>query len=72
MGIGSYDTAALAFDFRKRHGLTHVRALYDADAKSRRPLKVLSQPYGVLVAVNGKILARYNGEIDFDDVLSKV
>ena len=72
MGIGSYDTAALAFDFRKRHGLTQVRALYDADAKSRRPFKVLSQPSGVLVAVNGKILARYNGEIDFDDVLSKV
>ncbi len=72
MGIGSYDTAAQAFDFRKRHGLTSVRALYDADAKSRRTLKVITQPSGVLVAPNGKILARYNGAIDFDDVLSKV
>ena len=72
MGIGSYDTAGQAFDFRKRHGLTKVRALYDADAKSRRAFKVLSQPSGALVAANGKILARYNGEIDFDDVLSKV
>ena len=72
MGIGSFDTATQAFDFRKRHDLTTVRAIYDAGAKSRRALKVLSQPSGVLVAANGKILARYNGEIDFDDVLAKV
>lgn len=72
VGIGSYDTAAQALDFRKRHALTTVRAIYDADAKSRRALKVLSQPSGVLVAANGKILARYTGEIDFNDVLAKV
>ena len=49
-----------------------MRVLYDADAKSRRPFKVLSQPAGVLVAANGKILARYTGAIDYDDVLSRV
>lgn len=72
VAIGSYDTVAQAQDFRKRHRLTKVRAIYDADAKSRSTFKVLSQPYGVLVAANGKILARYNGEIDYDDVLSKI
>ncbi len=49
-----------------------MRALYDADAKSRRVWKILSQPAGLLIGIDGKILARYNGEIDYDDVLKRV
>lgn len=62
----------MAYDFRKRHDLSTVRALYDATAQSRRAWKVLGQPSGLLIGVDGKILARYLGEIDYDDVLAKV
>lgn len=72
VGIGSYDSAAEAVAFRTRHDLQSVRALYDGDAKSRRVWKILDQPAGLLIAVDGKILARYTGEIDFDDVLKRV
>jgi hypothetical protein len=72
IGIGSYDTAKLALDFRERHDLQSVRAFYDGDAKSRRVWKILGQPSGLLIGVDGKILARYTGEIDYDDVLTKV
>ena len=49
-----------------------MRALYDGDAKSRRVWKILDQPAGLLIGVDGKILARYTGEIDYADVLKKV
>ena len=49
-----------------------MRALYDADAKSRRIWKILGQPSGLLIGVDGKILARYTGEIDYGDVLAKI
>lgn len=72
IGIGSYDTAELAFDFRKRHDLKTVRALYDADARSRRTFKILGQPAAVLLSADGKVLAKYLGELDLDDILKKI
>lgn len=72
IAVGSYDSVDDAVAFRTRHGLRFPRVVYDADAKSRRAWKILSQPAGLLVGVNGKIIARYSGIIDYADVLKRI
>ena len=72
VAVGSYDSLEEAVAFRTRHGLKSARMLYDADGKSRRFWKMLSQPAGLLIGVNGRILARYTGMIDYADVLKRI
>lgn len=69
VGLGTQDSQRDAEAFVDRHGTRSFRMLWDGSGDSWRELGVRGQPAAVLLAPDGRELARWFGPFDEDEVL---
>jgi peroxiredoxin len=71
VGLGTQDSLSLAEQFVTKYELSHTM-LWDKSGQSWVELGIASQPAGLLIAADGRVISTWRGGIPEEQVLAQI
>ncbi|MEZ5374092.1 MAG: hypothetical protein R2704_15455 [Microthrixaceae bacterium] len=72
VGLGTQDSLAEAEEFRSEFEMTSTELLWDSGFDSWQALGIRAQPAGILLGVDGEVMASWQGPVSPEDVLAEL